>query len=361
MAFSAVELSALKVFSFLKVFGLSSFSLKRHQSVTKPLDIFFLFTNISLSGFLLYVLLNYRHLFGASESEIVERGKYVTYIMSFVIDIATMVLYFLNRHKLWKIVQCLSKIDQILISTGVTVDFKKSGVTILVIFSFIMTLAIPVNYFLYYSSKSFFKTIIFIYSGSYFVINIVVLFYFKVETYLRYKGMVRLLEKISGVGSIKRNEKSDIAVISKMIDIYDIFVQTNKTINFVFGGPTLLGFGLSFLYGIFTNFALVKDFIDDGAIEIVTLSAVCFEVFIHVLLFFALYGCELNNKEVENLLKACNKKLKRTDNKMMITMLMSFNSFVERNPPNFSCGLFDFNWGLAYSVSSFFNVFFHLD
>lgn len=356
MKHSVVEEFSEKIFRFLKVFGMSSFSIESGKSVTKALDVFFLLANLLIACSLLYGSVKYQHLFGTSDSEILELGNFVTYVSSVLVVITVMIMNFINRHKMWRIVQAIAKVDQILLDLDVKKDFRKAGVKVLVILPIIMSLALPVNYLVYISSRSLLKASLYMYTLFYFMLVVAILVGFKVGTYLRFKGMIASLERQSTVGTINKCDhvkKTDVELVGSLIDIYDTMVVISSSISEICGFLILLGFGLSFFHGIFTNFMLFKDWKDDGTFGSLTISSFCFEVYNHIFVFFVLFVCELNKKEVQKLLKTSNKILNQAEDEVLVAMLMSLNSFVERNPPIFSCGLFDFEWGLSYSVSYF--------
>lgn len=347
----------LRIFKTLKFFGFAIFTIKNGKSVTTLTDLLFLGANLFVSISLLVCSVIFRDLFSQNGSEILNFGNLVTFVTANCLTTISMMIGFLFRHRIWKIMVELTEIDRMLNSIEFFEDYTAIGRILVTCFLFLMSLSVPLNIFYYYANGSAIKACLFFYSSFYYMLSSALVFVFMSSTLVRIRTVNKICNSISHCSSNVRLvtsgqvEHDDQKLISVMIDIYGKLTEIQHDINICFGGQLMMGLGLLLFYSIFTCFMAYKDLSDDRHLNVRTVATILFSVYLHIFSFAIIQLCCLKEKEAEKTLKLSNEILNRSKDKTKIALLMMLNTLVERNPPKFSCGLFEFDWKLVYGVS----------
>lgn len=344
------------MFQVLKLFGFSIFSIENGKSVTKPKDILFLIGNLSLSYILLSYALMFRSKLLTTKSEILNFGNFVTFIAAMCVVSISMIITFVFRHRTWKIIVRLSKIDRMLNNIGFDEDYSVMGRILVSIFVFLMMLSIPLNCYTCYAEGSPLKAGLYFYSSFYYLLTSALILIFMSGTFFRMRTVRKVCESMmqypSSILIVTSEElNNDNELISILFDVYRNLVKIQHEINFCCGGISMMGLGLLMFYSIFTVFMTFKDLSDDGKLEQTTISSVLFASYLNLFLSAVVQICTLNENEAQKTLRLSNQILSRSNNTTKTALLMSLNSLITRNPPKLSCGLFEFDLNLVYGVS----------
>lgn len=352
-----IRRNVLFIFKLLKVFGFAIFTVENGKFVTKPRDLLFLAVNLLITLGVIFISFIFRNEILKAESEIVTFGNFMTFVTSGVITSLSMVLFFVLRHRTWRILVQLSKIDRKLNNVGFDDDYSPSVRILMSAFVSIMLLSIPVNTIFYSYDGSALKAALYFYAGFYFILSCVSVFTFISGIYLRLGSINKVCESIlyypSNIRIISnfKHQKDDNDLIRTLIIIYGKLVGVQHDINICYGFPAMIGLGLLFFYSIFTSFMAFKDFSNNGKLEDITFATVLYTLYLNVFSFANIFICSISESEAKKTLKISNSILKRSKDKTKVALLMSLNALIERNPLKFSCGLFEFDWKLVYGVS----------
>ena len=351
--------NTLRSIRVLKIFGFASITIEDEKSVTKPTDIVLFVGNLLFGSVLVHESIKYRRDLIASDSEIVQYGNFVTCVASIGVSLTSMLLAFLFRHKIWNMILELKKVDETIEKYGVIVsgDFHtkvERWYKICVIL--IVSITILLNGAIYIVEKSLLKSLLYFYSGAYFVLSVGSVVGIMNGARIRIKVINKVLEEslitpigIEAVDSIKKSIGRT-SVLRVSMDVYCKLMRVYDDINVCYGIPTMLGFGFLFFYSIFTSFMVYKDYSSYGGLKGVTIMSLLYSCYLHLFTSLVLFLCTLTENEAVKTLKLLNAVLKRTKDEMEVAMLISFSSYVKRRSPKFTCGLFDFDWTLLYSV-----------
>ncbi|KAG5673596.1 hypothetical protein PVAND_003628 [Polypedilum vanderplanki] len=103
---------ALKNAKFLKLLGLSCFSVENGRSVTKLTDVLCMLTSISIGVFVCYYSVNFRNELAMQNSKITSVGNFLSFLGSVIIVVLSVFITFLFRHKLWSLAFKLDSIEE---------------------------------------------------------------------------------------------------------------------------------------------------------------------------------------------------------------------------------------------------------
>lgn len=345
---------ALKVF---KVLGFASITIVNRKSVTKPTDLLFLIASISAGLTAIYMAITYRVELSSSKSEIVDLGNFLAYIAALLISVISMILSFVFRHTIWRLVLYLVEIEEKFKEIGFNHDYKRETLSITVVIYLMLSCLVPLTGVVYIIDGSALKCFLYFYSGNYFLLCIgsatacingsrfrLITITKACESILHYPSHLRIVSRFE-------KQQSDTEVISVLIEIYGKLIDLHEAINRCYAIPAMLSFGLVFFYSIFVNLMVYKNLTSFGHLESATVSGLLFSIYIYVFMIFVVLSCSMTEKEAQKTIKITNKILSRTKDNQKTEMLISLNSFIKRNPLKFSCGLFEFDWSLIYTVS----------
>lgn len=223
------------------------------------------------------------------------------------------------------------------------------------------------------------KIPLYIYSSFYFSFSIGLVTNYILRMHARLSCISQVLKsifkrsdgkKIVHVEALSRN--NDSKVIANLAEIYQDLIESCDEINICYGFPLMLGFGLIFFLTLFTSFTVYTDFLDGGFLT-GSYSTLGFCIYYNLILISLIVTCnrldigvrfhfDLSNKlflafdrllkirQVKNILKDLNNLMKESRNELEMSMLLSFSMFVKNRQPKITCGLFDYNWNLVYSI-----------
>lgn len=346
-------------FKLLKIFGYGCFTVENGKCVTKPVDIFFLLINIFTGFVFLFLSIKYHKQFGTPKSELIRLGNLVSYVASIIMAIISMVLVFLKRRRVWNMFLMMHEVEKKFYEIGFNRDHSKTARIFVIAFTFLIILATPILILVYINDGSYLKTGLYIYAGITYTLSVGSAIGFINGTLIRLESVNKVCESmLDNFGDVRmvkeRNDKrDDVEVIGTLIEIYGKLVEVYDSINFCYGIPTMMGFGILYFYTIFTSFMVYKNLSNDGCLDLVTVSTLCVVLYLHLFTLTIVFICVSTEREGQKILKQVNAIIKRSKDELKVSMLMSFNSLVKRNSLKFSCGLFDFDWSLIYSVSIF--------
>lgn len=349
-----------KTFKILKVFGFATFTVENGKSVTKPRDLYFLLQNICIGILLIFISIKYKTALGTSKSVVADYGNFVTYIASLVIALISMVVSFIHRHRTWRNVIKMSQVDTKMKRIGF---FKAYGHIAVIVRAGIfgtMFMSIPLSISIYFIEKSLLKACLYWYSAIYFIISTGSVIGLLNGTFVRLKSVTRLCQsilddqnKVRPIDSSK-NYPDNIKLIGAGFEAYGDLMGIYDSMNICNGLQVMLGCGLVYFYSIFTAFMVFRDWRDDGSLNSITIASIMYATYLHVFTSTLIYVCHLVEEEPKRTVKILNAILRRSKSEVETAMLISFNLLINRRSPKFSCGLFDFDWGLVYTVSFLF-------
>ena len=352
--------NALYGIKVLKVFGFASITIENGKSVTKLVDYLLFFLNFIIGFIFAYYSIKYRKELVETSSEIVQVGNFVMYVASIAVSSVSMLVEFLFRHKIWKMILKIEEIDKKFNDIGasfVQQFYVRSERRFKLFIFVIILLAIPVNVTVYVIEKSFLKLALYLYSGTYFILGVGSVVGVMNAIRVRIISISKVLKKIlrtSGdikeVSSTKLSRFNNSELLKALMEIYGKLMETYDSINLCYGVPTMLGFGFLFFYTIFTSFMSFKDLSTDGVLSGISKVSILFSSYLLTFAFSVIFLCTLTENTAKGTLKIINSALRRSTNEMEVALLISFSSLVKRRPPKFTCGLFDFDWTLVYSV-----------
>lgn len=112
MFHSTTLIIAARTLKGFKLLGFIPVTIVNDKSVTKPIDIVCLISSISLGAFICIFSLMHRKEFASSKSEIADNGNFVTFFMSIVISMISVINSFIFRHENWSLVVQLTNIEK---------------------------------------------------------------------------------------------------------------------------------------------------------------------------------------------------------------------------------------------------------
>lgn len=349
--------SAIFTLIIFKILGFNSFTVIDRKSVTKPMDLVYLVASISLGALTIYKSIQHRNVLATSDSEIVNFGNFAAFIASLLISIISMVHLFVLRHKVWKIVLIFIEMDDKLGTIGVVEDYKRSTIIVVSTIFSILVVFVFISIAAYILDGSLLKAFLYLYSGIYFLLvleaptacmsvaRLRLITLNKIcESILHYPSHLRIVKS-------KEQRKSDSEAIGTFVEVYAKLIEIQDMVNLCYGVPTMLSTGLVFFYSVFTNFMVYKNLTTNGYMDGAAISGVLFSLYLNCFMVAVIYLCTSSEAEATKTLKLSNQIMKRTKDEKVLVMLMSLNSLIKRNPLKLTCGMFDFDFGLIYSVS----------
>lgn len=350
--------TAMKMMGVMKVFGYAPFSVVNKKSVTKTFDVLHFLVCITIGLIHLYASIKFRHKFTKSNSSIADVGNLVSHVASVVITLVSMIQAFQYRHKTWQMILRMFVIDNQLREINFFKDYSIGAKVLLGTVFLIMTMSIPLQITIYYIDGSLLKATIFFYSGLYLILNFGLVVGNLNGTLLRLEAINSALSSILSNPSkfrivvlSKNNKQHDTELLRRLIEIYTQLMETFRYVSLCFGIRTMLGFGLLFFYGIFTFFMMFKDFSNFGTLNRVTLAPLLSSSYISLFALAVIVISSLLKRAAGKTLQLSNAILKRSKDETEVAMLISFNDYIMRNSPKFTCGFFDFDCNLLYGVS----------
>jgi hypothetical protein len=339
-----------KVFRVFKFLGYIPITIKNGRSVTK-----FIFLASIASGFgVLFLSFKYRETLMTGSSRLVELGNFFIYNASISIALVHITHAFANRHKIWNMMIEVNEIDSIFRLLEIKECSQNGRKVSMAIFAF-LSLTIPVAFVFYKFDGSIIKLAIYVYSGSYYLLccGCVIGLAKAIQDRLSVMNDVceSMVETRKGLKVLDKLH-NDAWKIQKLILIYSKLTKVVDEMNFCYGFPAMLGVGLTFFYTIFTLFMSCKVFITFGALNDFSIAALVADIYFAVFMMVQVLVCVQVENEAKKILRTSNEVIKRSKDELKIALMMSLSSMVKRRIPKFSCGLFDFDWSLIYSVSS---------
>lgn len=340
-----------------KLFGFSPFTIVNDKCVTTLFDFLLFIGNLSIGSMFAYQSVRYRKELVSTNSEIVEVGILVSCVSLISVSLISMMLNFIFRKKIWNMILGLKEVDAKFseIDAANNQDFYKKNESW---FKFVMVvivfITIPLNGAVYIIEKSLLKSGLYFYCGIYYVISVGSVCGIMNATRLRIKSINVVLESRICEIKIVQHVKSGSGkaeLMRALMDIYNKLMEVYDSISICYGINAMLGFGFLFFYSIFSSFMAYKDFFTNGSLSGVTIVSLMFAAYLHLFMFSVIFLCTLTENEAQLTLKLSNQLLKTAKEDMEVAMLISFSAFVRRRLPKFTCGLFDFDWSLIYSVS----------
>jgi hypothetical protein len=346
--------NAESVFRLLKPFGITSFTVVKGKSVTKPLDVFCSLAELATGLALLISSIIYSEDLKTGKSDIVDVGAAVSCVGALAIDIIAVGLTFAFRHDLWNIVLSLRKVDEIFSEhqfVGENKKFKRRTAMTMLLF---ISLSPPIVFLVYSSHGSVIKAIVYLYSGLYYILLNLMTAVFISSIYLRLNSITKLLdlcwERERSVQHEWKCDNRNTKVYKSMIEVYNTLMDTFHIINSCYGILMMLGMSLIFFFTIFTLFMTYKD-IANGTVDGITIASILFAAYLTFFTIATIDSSVMTEREAQNVLRKCSDILKRSTNAKEIALIVALSSSIMRRPPKFSCGLFDFDLKIAYGVS----------
>lgn len=349
--------NSLRSLRILKIFGFAAFTVENKKSVTKFSDLLYLAACFATGFIFLAISIKFRDEFATSSSEIADLGNFGTYVASIVIALISMLLTFFNRHKGWKVILQLSEADKIFKEIGFFKDYTKTAKIILAVVLSIMSLTVPLQVCNYFIEGSLLKAVLYFYSGLYLMLSVGSVVGLMNGVFLRFKTVNRVFQSLlthkNGITAVRSNKIifSDIELIRIIVKVYEDLMKAYNSINGIFGVQTMLVFGFLFFYTIFTSFMAFKDISSLGSLNGVTIASLLMSFYLNLFSSAVLYVCAMLENEAKKTWKLSNTILKSSSNPTEVAILMSFNGYMKRNSPKFTCKFFDFDWKLVYGVS----------
>lgn len=350
--------NALLNHRIMKIFGFSPKTIVNGKSVTKPLDFVAPTINLIIGSLLVYFSIQNPEELSQSKSEIINFGNFVTFIAGIIISIICVIVSFFFRHHTWEVFIELSKIEKNFARIGfpVSYEFKTKVITRMV---YVPLCLIPFFcYTSYLVNGSILIAFIYAYAGSCFLLNgalDIVILNLSFERLKSFRGIFESMAKYPSDIIIvrKKDHKNDVEIIGTLIATYNIFVDICNLTNLSDGAKIMFSFGVVYFYSLFVSFMAFKSFINDGFLDNVAISGLTFSTVLVIFMIVMVFACISIENETKKILKISNSMLKRTKDERKIELLMSLNSIVSRNPLKRSCGFFDLDWSLIFSVSLF--------
>jgi 7tm Chemosensory receptor len=353
--------NSIKVFKILKLFGFAPFTIENGKSLTKPLDVLSFLTSISIGVFIVFTSLKYREDLVTEVSKVGDIGKLVTYIGACSSAVISLILLFFFRHKIWKIILELAKVDELFKEIGISYnDARKVRNLISGLFAFII-LTVPVSYVFYKLDRSVIKLAIYMYSGTYLLLGVGNVIGFVKTVHHRLitvNEICKLLVENESNIKIVKSRRNDIEVIGKLMQAYAKLMEIIDSICLCHSIQAMLAMSLVFFYSIFSLFIASKNLSELGQLDRYSIASLMLSAYLMTFMFVEVFVCIQMENEAHNILKTSRNVMKRTNDELKITMMTSFTFMVKRKIPKFSCGLFDFDWKLIYAVSNYKRIFF---
>lgn len=337
-----------KIMKILRFFGLATFSVENRKSVTKLSDLLHLAVCFWLGSTFVVLSIMFSNELKSPASVLVDSGNFSTYIASLLISLISMISAFFNRHRIWKSLLILSYIDEEFLKIGFKTSSLFSKVMIM-LFGVICVLSLLLTYSAYKIQKSLLKAILYMYSGIYFIIGVLSVTGFTVETIIRLKTLIRVLNSILNKSNLELNEDEAIRIL---LEICLKMKKLQCSLNAIYGFQTVLNYALLFFYTNFTIFMAFQEFRKTGDVSAFTINSFVFAMFFDIFLSSAIFACSSREQHLREAARVSNAIIRASKDKTKIARLISLHDFLSRNKLKFSTGLFDIDLKLAYGVST---------
>lgn len=336
----------------IKVFGLAPFTVENRKSVTKPTDVVFSLLTIAICFAFFWTVIENEEMLATGKSIIVDKGNFATYIFSLFVDIISIAMSFLFRHHIWKVVTTLIGVDRILKRLRLPENEKRIGQVYCIAMMVTVVLFVPMISFVYLAHPVVVKAALYIYSGLYYLFCNQTVAVLLILIYSRMNSITKCLQNCSkrrNEGFDMKNDLSDAEYFTAMLKIYSDLMVALESINLSFGLSMMCEIGLLFFYTMFSVFMTYKDVVE-GTVDKITVVSISFAAGFLIVPLTTIYCASLLEKEVKQILKVCDDIISRSDDQIGVSILISMTARLRRNPPKFSCGLFDFDVKLAFGV-----------
>lgn len=314
---------AAKIFSYFKVFGFCTVTIIDGKSITKPIDIFYLVSSISLGVFICSFSIYKRNNFASSNSEIADIGNFTTFFMSIVISIISMVISFIFRHKNWTMILKLENVERRVskkaskaprlslksfqfYKIGFAVDYEASTNVLRLMVFLVVILNFPLSLILYFLDPNFIKAIFCLYSNFYFTLNLTTACSYGFTIIRRIQSMTNVLSNLIIIPNYKgllisfENDEKYSEIILELMNIYGELTEICQKVNLCHGFTNMLSFGLIFFHTLFTYFVIFKDFFDEGKLSYVTITSLVYSTFYNIFLTAIILCNTVKEREVRS-------------------------------------------------------------
>lgn len=239
----------------------------------------------------------------------------------------------------------------------------------------LISLIVPLIIMMYFLEGSALKVPLYIYSNLYLTLSMGSVTVYVTAVFLRLCSVSEVLSlklkkesKRNFIQVASIDKRDDLEVIRTLSDIYGDLMDVCDETSVCFGFQLMISFGLIFFYTLFTSFTAFTDYLQEGFLIPVTISSIAFCIYDNFFLTVVIFICSLVEKEVKLSQLVCTSDLndllqqamkiarllnilvKQATDPLEISMLISFSWMVKRRRPKITCGLFDFDWGLVYSI-----------
>lgn len=350
---------ATNVFKVLKVFGFASFTIENGKPVTKLTDLIYIFASVSVGFMLIFFLFKYRDELANTKSELIDLGNFISIFAALSIAMISILISFLFRYSIWKIVLGLCEVVNTFERVGVAEDYGNDARTVLIVIAVIMSLSIPLAFGIYLLEGLMLKSCMYLFASLYFMLTNGQVVVFMNALTMRIKtvnNVCKSLELHPNEVRIVKNDyvlNNDHEVIATLVEVNLLFIKIIDKLSLCFGVQTMLSFGLVFFYTIFITFAAYQDLTINGYLRSYAAGELVCSIYLNFFLISVIYVCTITNSEAQKTLSFSNEIIKRlqSKDKKKVDLLMTLNYLIMRNSYKFSCGLFDFDWSLVYAVS----------
>lgn len=353
---SVIEVSRSK-FAFLKIFGHASITIVGRKSVTKPTDFIISCLCLAWGVTFQWICLVQQDKFIISPLDVVNKGNFFIYILSFFAAQFHFIYIFFVRHQTWEIVLKLNKIDQILGRVASRTNNRLEGyfikfVLILIVLSTIL------NYAIYCVDHLLLKAFAYEYLGSYYLIvtssasSVIGSIIMRVRVINR--GLEAMIheKKVQRENLFPSDTKKNVDTILKFMKGFGEIIEVNRLANLCYGMSLMIDFALLFFFTTFVGFLSSKDLTDDGSLSVMTIAYIVYVSTMNLLSSLMVLVCEVSVREASRTVSLLNSLIKTSEDETETQMLILFSFLVNRNKPVLSCGLFEFNLSLIYGVSA---------
>lgn len=381
---SSMDFAKMGVFAF-KLIGFNVFTVVNDKSITKPIDLYFFLQSIAIGIFICYISVIYHDELLPDASQIVDVGNYVTFIAAILIALISMITTFIFRHDIWQLILIMFDVElkvcgeifqvySIISLSHLLLQFQRIGYQVeyikfllavcLISLLFGFFIFTPLFILMYFLDGSIVKMLLYFYSTTIFVLNVGSATIYIMGIFMRLRSLKHIimtllhlpLDNKLGIETIKYRDHDEKEILVKLNEIYGQLMTLCGSISRCYGLQVMLGFGLVFFYTIFCSFAIYKDLLINGKLENRTISSLLFCIYSNFIMTCIIWGCSLAKSESKETCKLINRLLKCSKDPLITQMLLTFNSHVSRCSPNFTCGLFAFDWKLVCAVSHFTNI-----
>ncbi|CRL03826.1 CLUMA_CG016636, isoform A [Clunio marinus] len=220
-------------------------------------------------------------------------------------------------------------------------------------------LLVPFSVIVFYLEQSFIKILFRLYGSVYFCITIAGLTNSIAGVNMRLKTSNEIVrinlnqnETKSKIIVEEKTKTDSIELISTLTEIYDILIDCCGDINTCYGFVIMTSFGLCFFGILFTIFTACTHFLHHGNLSISIIISISFSIYYLFVLMSVIYTSARNKIEAQHLLKSLNVIMNHSKDPLKTASALSFSLLIKRRPPTVTCGLFDVDWKILFSMIS---------